>query len=219
MQAHHSEWLACYHKAQETSPLLLGKTSFSFQIDPSGKVVNSKIIETTFGTDNLNSCILTRLNAVKFPAVDGFVTDVGRFPLYFNPKSGGVTTEEFNAQKALFAVLGELKHRCYFWNQKDCPEEISKSLKARATELKAQGSETAKAELIAQAKVEVENGNLAKALDAYDLSLYLDPSAASAWCGAGRVYEKLGEIALAKQLIGKGKKLNARAKECISDKR
>lgn len=73
----------CYLNGLQSDPLLAGKVVATWDIDAKGVPKNPSIKSTTLNNDEVQSCILQKIQALRFsPAPNGLVTNVS-FPFSF----------------------------------------------------------------------------------------------------------------------------------------
>ena len=70
----------CYERELMRRPNLKGKVVVEWQISPQGKVINEKIVSSSFSKGNLGKCVLLRLRNWRFPVGTVVATPDGGLP-------------------------------------------------------------------------------------------------------------------------------------------
>jgi TonB family protein len=78
----------CYEELLNQYPNLGGKVTAQFVIGPTGKVLSSKVAQSTAGNKQLETCVASRVQLWQFPAPKGGGSAVVTYPFIFK-QSGG----------------------------------------------------------------------------------------------------------------------------------
>ena len=75
----------CYEKTLKRDPKLQGKLVISFEISPTGLVRDAKITRSTAKDTQFESCIMSRIGRLRFPASKDGAAQKVSFPFVFKP--------------------------------------------------------------------------------------------------------------------------------------
>jgi Ca-activated chloride channel family protein len=78
---------ACYERQLAIEPTLQGRVVLEFVIDDKGRVAQVRIVESTLSSEAVESCVMSKAKAWRFPAVKGGGTVLVRYPIVFKPAS------------------------------------------------------------------------------------------------------------------------------------
>lgn len=79
-----SDFRVCYETQLKTDPNSSGKIIVEFVIGSTGRIQESKIIESDFvGSDSMNKCVLKCLQNIEFPKPDKNITARVTYPFVF----------------------------------------------------------------------------------------------------------------------------------------
>jgi hypothetical protein len=73
----------CYEKELQADPNLAGKISTRFTIAPTGQVADSRVIESTMGSEKVEACVTKVLQSLVFPRPKGGGVVVVMYPFIF----------------------------------------------------------------------------------------------------------------------------------------
>lgn len=73
----------CYEKALQSRSDIEGKVVMEFVIAHAGRVIASKVLESTVGDASVGACLSARIEGFQFPAVQGGGVVVVRYPFLF----------------------------------------------------------------------------------------------------------------------------------------
>lgn len=73
----------CYEKALQSRPDIEGKVVMEFVVAQAGRVIATKVLESTLGDASVGACLSARIEGFRFPAVQGGGVVVVRYPFLF----------------------------------------------------------------------------------------------------------------------------------------
>lgn len=73
----------CYEKALQSRPDIEGKVVMEFVVAQAGRVIATKVLESTLGDASVGACLAARIEGLQFPAVQGGGVVVVRYPFMF----------------------------------------------------------------------------------------------------------------------------------------
>lgn len=85
IRQHRAEYRYCYEKELQQKPDLNGKISVKFTIAGNGAVIAAKVVDSSMGNRNVESCIVKRIKRWVFPEPKGGGIVVVTYPFIFKP--------------------------------------------------------------------------------------------------------------------------------------
>jgi TonB family protein len=84
IRRHINEWRYCYERELQPNPSLSGRIITRFTIGPTGRVLTSRIEESTVGNAAVERCVAQALRRWRFPAPRGGGIVVVSYPVVFH---------------------------------------------------------------------------------------------------------------------------------------
>lgn len=83
IRRHRNRFKYCYERELIKNRQLAGQIHVQFQIQPTGRVIQSSIAHSSMNNDRVERCILQRVNAMRFPHPKGGGVVIVRYPFHF----------------------------------------------------------------------------------------------------------------------------------------
>ena len=77
---------ACYQKGLQANPSLKGKVKVKFVIQPSGKVLGAKVVQSSLNSSQVEGCITRNIKSWKFPSSQGGEITTVTYPFVFSAR-------------------------------------------------------------------------------------------------------------------------------------